>query len=326
METQTNPTATATTSLPPQPSPSAGRKNRGFGGRAQKRPRNEQGLVETPAVTKSVMSQMSINETQQVVAVSLVGLPGCVEFVSNILGSSLQVPLERLQFNFSHLIAVLYNIWLLVDKQSVTRYGFGPTIASRDMLMLHDITASFVEALSALVLPNGVKLSTCQQHIIPEVRNLIQQACARSMHLTFPDHPPLDPGFTLENFPLTTILSKFDILRAKAARFSGQLNSFRVPDPKSDFSLLASGVVFNGNLRTSVGVSALTQRLEKVCLALALIEYDAHGASSFVPQILAPDHDPASLASRTGCFSGLSLTRDVALHELIVGMAPLARV
>lgn len=325
MEINPNP-ATATTSLPPAVPPAATGKNKGFRGRGQKRPRNEQGLTDTPAVTKSVMSQMSINETQQVVAVSVARLPGCVEFVSNILGSSLQTAHERLQFNFCHLIAVLYNMWLLVDKQSVTRYGFGPTIASRDMLMLHDITASFVEALSAMVLPNGVKLSTCQQHIVPAIRNLIQQACARSLHLTFPDHPPLEQGFTLEDFPLTQVLSRFDILRSKAARFSGQLNSFRVPDPKADFSLLASGVVINGPLRTSVGVLALPQRLEKVCLALALIEYDAHGASSFIPQILAPDHDPASLASRTGCFSGLTLTRDVALHELIVGMSPLARV
>jgi len=258
------------------------------------------------------------------VATDLTGIPGCVERVSSVLSSALQDVRSRERFSFCHKIAVLYNQWLLVDRQAVNRYGFGPTIASREYVMLHDVTAAYVEALSATVLPCGVKLSTSTEYIVPELKRIIRAAADRDLRRLFDrDFPEGD--FHLESFPMADVLTEWEILRAKCARYCGNLNSWRIPDCKEDFSLLAHGVYLDGAVRTSVGTSALPQRLEKVCLAMALVRYDRFGPSSYIPQVIHHD-DESSLALRCGVYSGLTLTRDQSITELLVGMAPLSRV
>jgi len=300
-------------------------KKRRFNGKPKgssgKPERNQESLIETPKLSHS---QMGVLQSQMQVACDLTGIPGCVERVSAALRLALQDERSRQRFSFCHQIAVLYNQWLLVDRQSVNRYGFGPTIASREMVMLHDITAAYVEALSAIVLPNGVKLSTSTEYIVPELKRVIRAAANRSLNELFGRDFPED-DFTLESFPLGDVLIEWEILRAKAARFCGNLSSWRVPDCKEDFSLLASGVYLVGDCRTSVGTSPLPQRLEKVCLALALVRYDRLGPSSYLPQVI-HDDDKSSLALRCGVYSGLTLTRNQALEELMIGAAPLSRV
>lgn len=284
--------------------------------------RNSEALVETPKLSHS---QMGIHHTQMAVALDVTSLPAAVNRVSSPLSTSLRAEREREEFKFCHVIATAYNVWLLVDRQAVNRYGFGPTIASREMLMLHDISAAYVEAFSAMVSQNGIKLSTSEAYIVPELKRIIRGASATYLNQFF--GRVLDEAdFSLDSFPLADVLGRWEILRAQAARFCGNLSSWRVPDCKPDFSLLDCGVVLDGQLRTSVGVRPLPQRLEKVCIALGLVKYTRHGISSFVPQIIHQDDDSSSLALRCGCYSGLTMTRDQAVTELLTGMAPLSRV
>lgn len=284
--------------------------------------RNNVSLVEKPTLAHS---QMGIHQTQMAVACDLTSLPACVNNISKILRSALQNERDRLKFTFCHVIAVAYNLWLLVDKQAVNRFGFGPTIASREMTMLHDVTASFVEACSATVLPNGIKLSTAQDYIVPVIKAIINHACHSELKECF-NREWDERTLSLESFPLVDVLGEWEVLRAKAARYCGNLSNWRVPDCKVDFSLLAHGIVLDGQSRTSCGISPLPQRLEKVCIALGLVKYTKLGVSSFIPQVIHEDDDNPSLALRCGCFSGLEMTRDQALAELMTYAAPLAKV
>jgi hypothetical protein len=268
---------------------------------------------------------MAIIENQQAVAVDLTGLPECINYVSRILESSLQREEEKRKFRYGHIMAVMYNQWLLCDKQASNRYGQGSNIGDRNMLMLHDVTASFVDALSATVLPSGVKLSTSTSQVEEMIIDVIE-ATAEAYHMeVFRVEPVPRAQITLREFPYCNVLNEWEVVRARAARFSGSFSQWRVPDPKSEMSLLASGIHLNGDIRTCVGVSALPQRLEKICIAMGLIEYDRLGTSSFVPQII-DDDDNSSFASRCACYTGLALTTRNALDALMVGMAPLSKV
>lgn len=322
MEGNTNPPTDV--ALPkPAESPHPPRKRTRFlNSRASGKPeRNNVSLVEKPVLAHS---QMGIHQTQMQVACDLTSLPASVNYTSSILRSALQNERDRLKFTFCHVVATVYNLWLLIDRQAVNRFGFGPTIASREMVMLHDVTASFVEAFSATSMANGVKLSTSQAYIVPKLKEILIQACNTSLRECF--NRVLDENqLSLESFPLADVLGEWEVLRAKAARYCGNLSNWRVPDCKADFSLLAHGVVLDGLLRTSCGVSPLPQRLEKVCLALALVKYTKLGVSSFIPQVIHAD-DNASLALRGGCFSGLEMERDQALMELLSYAAPLTKV
>jgi len=193
------------------------------------------------------------------------------------------------------------------------------------MVMLHDVTSSFVEAFSATVMDNGVKLSTSHDYIIPKIRAIIDQSCQENLNKCFGRNWDI-ATLSLETFPLADVLGEWEVLRSKAGRFCGNLSSWRVPDCKADFSLLAHGIVLDGQSRTSCGISPLPQRLEKVCIALGLVKYTKLGSASFIPQVIHADDDKPSLALRCGCVSGLEMTRDQALSELLSYAAPLARV
>jgi len=124
---------------------------------------------------------------------------------------------------------------------------------------------------------------------------------------------------TLEEFPYADVMWRLEILRSKVHRYSGNVAVWRAPDCKPDYSLLAAGVHIAGNMRTSVSISPLPQRLEKVCIALALVHYTRMGESSYIPQVVDLENDGASLAARCCCYSGLTLTRETAISELMVG-------
>lgn len=284
--------------------------------------RNSEALVEQPKLSHS---QMGIHHTQMSVALDVTSLPAAVNRISSPLSTALRVERERDEFKFCHVIATAYNVWLLVDRQAVNRFGFGPTIASREMLMLHDISAAYVESFSAMVSQNGIKLSTSEAYIVPQLKRIILGASERDLNRYF-GRELNEAELNLEQFPLADVLGRWEVLRAQAARFCGNLSNWRVPDCKPDFSLLDCGVVLDGQLRTSVGVRPLPQRLEKVCIALGLVKYTRLGISSYIPQVIHESDDRSSLALRCGCYSGLTMTREQAVTELLVGMAPLSRV
>lgn len=305
------------------PAPGPPTKKRFFGkSNGSGRPdRNKEDLLDRP---KPSTTQMSIVQTQQSVAVDLSGIPVCIHRISRALSSALQRDEEREAFTPCHVVAVCYNLWILIDRQASDRFGMGPSTVSMSMVQLHDLSASFVEALSSVSL-SGVKLSTNTDAMVPQIKAIIRSAQERYPRI-IGDANLDDDHLKLKSFPLVGILDRWVVLMSKASRHGGNLASWRLPDPKSDFSLLAHGVTLSGPARwMSCGTSALPPRLEKVCIALRLVIYEETGPSSFIPQVIV-EEDRASLVVRCGLYCGLSLGRESALDELLTGAAPITKV
>jgi hypothetical protein len=305
-------------SLPP---PKNKGQKRSFPNRSGSTERNVAGLTK---VFKPSTTTMGINQTQFEVLTDLARLPECVDLVSNAFMKCLRTNEEQNDFRLCHLIATAYDLWLLVDIQSSNQFGLGPTVSGRTMLRLHDLSASFVEACSATSLQDGIKLSTHGDGIISQIKTMINRSYAK-YHGTRPERQFNDDELTLAEFPLTDILSEWEVLLSKATRMSGSLGSWRIPDPKSDFSLLAHGVVNYGERYMCVGPTPLPQRLEKVCVVLGLIFYEELGPASFLPQVTC-DVDRKSAAVRAGVVSGTVMPRRMALLELLTGAAPISKV
>jgi hypothetical protein len=308
----------ATTSAPPA-------KKRFFGKSSGpgKPERNTEGLVDNP---RPLTSTMSVLRTQLHVAVDLSGVPSCVKQVSDLFLNSLRFELDKEMFHFCHLVAVCYDLWILVDRQSSSQYGMGPRSGEFLSVPLHDVTCSMVEALSAKSLLGGLKLGTDFDFIVPQIKAILKGAWERRTVRFFTERVLDDDNLTLESFPLLDVLREWEPLRAKASRMAGTHALWRLPDVKDDFSLLAHGVYQSGEQRWgSCGVSALPQRLEKICIALRLIRYERTGDSSFIPKVIS-DFDKGSAAARCGVYSGIALSRDVAIQELCTGTAPISRV
>lgn len=305
-------------SRPPQKQANLKRKASGSSGSAE---RNVEGLTK---VFKPSTTTMGITQTQFEVQADLARLPESVDLISNAFMKCLQSSDERNDFRLCHLIVTAYDLWLLIDVQSSNQFGLGPSVSGRSMLRLHDLSAAFVEAFSAVSLPNGGKLSTHGDGIISQIKTMINRSYAK-YHGTRPERQFSDDELTLVDFPLTDILSEWEVLLSKATRMSGSLGSWRIPDPKSDFSLLAHGVVSYGERYMCVGSTPLPQRLEKVCVVLGLILYDELGPASFIPQVTC-DVDRKSAAVRSGAVSGTAMYRRMALLELLTGAAPISRV
>jgi len=306
-----------TASLPP---PNNKGKKRAFPNRSGSTERNVAGLTK---VFKPSTTTMGINQTQFEVQADLARLPESVDLISNAFMKCLHSTEEREDFRLCHLIATAYDLWLLVDVQSSNQFGLGPSVVGRSMLKLHDLSAAFVEAFSATTLQDGLKLSTHGDGIIVQIKNMINRSYAK-YHGNRPERHFNDDELTLSEFPLTDILSEWEVLLSKATRMSGSLGSWRIPDPKSDFSLLAHGVVSYGERQMCVGSTPLPQRLEKVCVVLGLIFYDELGPASFIPQVTC-DVDRKSAAVRAGAVSGTVMQRRMALLELLTGAAPISR-
>jgi len=313
--------APAITSGPPNKKQKNHFFSKGPGG-SRKPERNGENLLDHP---KPNLTMMSILQTQYSTSVDLSGLTDCIKRVSRAFEHHQMSLDERNAFQVCHVVAVCYDLWVLVDRQASDRFGLGPSVGERRMVPLHDLSASYVEAMSATTLPGGIKLSTDLPSTVPQIKAII--GCARARFpKNFEGIEYDDDQLCLENFQLHALLDTWTILMAKVGRNSGSLASWRLPDPKGDFSLLSHGVTQAGFPRVmSVGPSPLPPRLEKVCIALQLISYTALGVSSFIPKIII-DSDSESLVARSGLYSGLSMDRDTALNELLTGAAPISRV
>jgi hypothetical protein len=284
--------------------------------------RNVEGLLDRP---KFSSSQMIVLQTQLQVAADVSGLPACINRVSEMFLSALRTEEERNNFKLCHIIAFCYDLWLVVDRQATNRFGMGSTTGERNLVRLQDVTSSFVEAFSSQTLENGLKLSTDDAYLVPRIKEIIIAAWGRMPNSFRARDLDMD-NLSLGEFPFGDVLAEWEVLTSKASRPAGNLASWRIPDVKSDFSLLAHGVCQVDNARwKSCGHSGLPQRLEKVCLALRLIIYDELGPASFIPRTI-NETDRKSAAARCGVYSGIVLTRDLALFELMTGQAPISKV
>jgi len=275
---------------------------------------------------KAMISSMSVLSTQVEVALDITSLPAVIREVNGLFRDCFRQEREFSRFGYAHFVSVLYNIWLLLDKQASNRFGMGPVAFGREMIEVHDICSSIVESFCAVTLSGGMKLSTNHVHIVPIIKRQLLAASQRFVGHGFPEvNIPLDQ-IRLEEFPWSEVLTTFPVLRAGVSRAGGSNSVWRMPVPSESFSLLAHGVVTKENdIRVVVGSSPLPPRLEKLCQAIAVVHYHETGPASFIPRVIVAG-DSSSLAARSGCYSGVGRTRRHALDELFTSLAPVTRV
>ena len=272
---------------------------------------------------------MTVLQRQMFVSCDLNGVPYFVRNISNRLSHALRNAAERADFENGHLAAVLYNMFVLLERQRSNVYGWGSYDGQRQMVQVHELCAAAVEALVAKTTLDNIKLSTDTVPMVTQLRGILfalgERINAAMAEGQVPLIVPPADQITLENFPFMELLDKFDILRQSVSRSCGVRSVWKVPDLNGDYSLLDSGIVEDGDTRMCVSTAMLPQRLEKLVVALAFISYDRHGPSSFIPQTVTPE-DFRSAAIRAAIYSGFSMTRQQAIDELLTAMAPLSRV
>lgn len=265
-----------------------------------------------------------IHQPHILVACDVASLYVITDKTSIPLSSALQVARERDEFKFCHAIAVSYNLLLVVERQANLLFGVRSSIASNEMVMLHDVTASCIEAFSAMVLPDGVKLSTSEEYIALRVKRMVKALSALSLKKFF-DFELDESDYTSDSFPLKSVLDRWEVLQTKVARFCGNQSNWRVPSCGPEVSILDAGVVLVDQSRFCVSSRPLPQKLEKLCLALGLVEFTEHGDSGYIPQAVHDDRDDYHMILRCRGFSDKFITYHQALEDLTLGMVSFSR-